>query len=61
MENLYVAFTDVSQATIAMYFAGPQSTTTFPYQGTVLASDPRWAAFYNSMPVMAQAYLPAPA
>lgn len=44
-----VQFTDSSETVVSSFFAGPQSATAFPNQGTLQTSSPLWLAFYNSM------------
>jgi hypothetical protein len=59
MSNIYVQFSDATETVIVATFAGPQGTT-IPNQGTVPASDARWAAFYAALPASAQALLTPP-
>jgi len=57
---MFVNFTDATQTVICGVFAGPQPTVTYPNQGTVTASDARWAEFYATLPASMQANLTPP-
>ena len=57
---MYVQFSNSAQAVIIAVFAGPQNATAFPNQGTVTASDARWAAYYATLPAAVQANLTPP-
>ena len=57
---MYVQFSDFTETTIIAVFSGPQNATAFPNQGTVTASDARWAAFYATQPAWAQTALLQP-
>ncbi|HTJ88865.1 MAG TPA: hypothetical protein VL356_01615 [Acidocella sp.] len=56
---MYVQFTDATETTIASVFSTPQPAT-WPNQGTVTASDARWAAYYATLPASVQATLTPP-
>ena len=60
MTTLYIAFTDESGSAIASFFSGPQDKAGFPYQATIESSDPKWKAFYDSVPEMMRNGLPEP-
>ena len=60
MTTLYIAFTDESGSAIASFFSGPQDKAAFPHQATIETSDPKWKAFYESIPEMMRDGLPAP-
>lgn len=57
---MFVQFSDTTETTIVAFFAGQQNATTYPNQGTVTASDARWATYYAAVPPLMQARLPAP-
>ena len=57
---MYVQFSDATQTVIIATFAGPQNASAYPNQGTVTASDARWATFYAVLPASAQAALTPP-
>ncbi len=46
---MFVNFTDSTQKNISDVFCGPQDETIYPNQGTVAASDARWAAYYAAV------------
>jgi hypothetical protein len=54
-----VQFSDETETTIIASYAGPQPSS-IPNQGTVTASDPRWAAYYASFPASMQSALTPP-
>lgn len=58
---LNVQFSDATEATIVSYFASPQDVATFPNQGQVEASDPRWTSYCGALPSMAAVFVPSPA
>lgn len=58
---MYVQFSGPDQAVIVSYFGALQNPSEFPNQGDVAATDPRWAAFYASIPATERSGLPAPA
>jgi len=60
MQTINVQFSDDTDSTVVAYFAGPQDPTDYPHQGTLPTTDPRWAAFYNQVPVFIRGGLPAP-
>jgi hypothetical protein len=57
---LNVQFFDSTETTIVSSFAVPQDASTYPNQGQVETSDPRWKAFFDLMNPAVQKYLPAP-
>ncbi len=60
METIYVQFSDSSENVIIALFGSPQSIEYYPYQGEVNESDPRYAIFWNSIPVEYQVMWPTP-
>lgn len=60
MTTLNIQWADADETAIISYFGGPQLPEVFANLGTVDASDARWAAYYDSMPAVVQAMLPAP-
>jgi hypothetical protein len=56
---MYVQFTDSTETVIASVFSVPQPAA-WPNQGTVAASDARWAAYYATLPASVQATLTPP-
>ncbi len=58
--KIYVQFSDDTESTITTYFCCEQSKEAFPFLGEVELSDPRWIAFYESMPYFIQQDLPTP-
>lgn len=50
MTEIYVAFSDSSEATIIAAFSCNQDTETWPYQGVVQSDDARWATYFNGIP-----------
>ena len=57
---MFVQFSDATQSTIIATFASPQNAAAYPNQGTVAASDARWATFYATLPASFQAALTPP-
>lgn len=60
MTLLYVQFADESEEVIISYFGSPNDPDVWPNQGTVDTSDPRWAVYWNGLPILLQRMLPAP-
>ncbi|WP_343726699.1 hypothetical protein [Burkholderia seminalis] len=60
MASIYVQYSDSTEKTIIGYFGAPQDEATFPNQGTVDASDARWATFFATIPSVDQPNFPAP-
>jgi hypothetical protein len=60
MATIYVQFTDSTETTIRAAFTNAQNATAYPNQGTVTDSDPRWATFYDAIPIGAQSGWPTP-
>lgn len=57
---MFVQFSDANSTAIISVFASAQNAADWPNQGTVTTSDPRWAAYYATLPAAIQARLPAP-
>jgi hypothetical protein len=57
---VYVSFSDSSDTVIDTYIGGPQDPVSWPNQGTVDTSDPRWATSYDSLGSWIQSQLPPP-
>jgi len=60
MTTLNVLFSDNTNSTVVGYFASPPNTTDYANLGTVADSDPKWAAYYKSLPWLLQQGLPLP-
>jgi hypothetical protein len=58
--NLYVQFSDDTMQTIISLFGGPQDPSEYPNQDVIDSTDPRYVAYYNSMPASFRPYLPSP-
>lgn len=58
--NVNVQFVDETQDVISCYFGCPQDESIYENLGEVGLDDPRWLAFYDSMPEYCREYLPAP-
>lgn len=59
MTAINVQFSDAAGSAVITYFGSPQDPGAYPNQGTLDASDPRWKAWYDSVP-SCQPFLPAP-
>lgn len=57
---MFVQFSDADEKVIVTVFANEQDTETFKNQGQVDLSDPRYAAFFNALPPLAQQGMPSP-
>lgn len=60
MTTLNVQFADNAEAIIISYFGAPQNSSVYENVGTVDTSDAKWKTYFESQPVWAQPYLPAP-
>ncbi|HEN3657817.1 TPA: hypothetical protein U5E24_001561 [Yersinia enterocolitica] len=60
MDELYVQFTDETEAVIGAYFCCPQDPNVYPHLGTVFADDPRYVTFYYSLPDFIRGGMPSP-
>ena len=54
MSDVYVQFTDDENTTVKAIFGCHQNDDDCPNQSVISDSDPRYAAFYNSMPTYIQ-------
>ncbi len=52
MSQIYVQFSDNSEAEIISYFTCPQDPVVWPNQGTVDANDTRWITYCASLPAL---------
>ncbi len=57
---LNVQFTDETESKIQSWYLSPQDADAIPNLGTVEADDPRWKAFYESVPEYMRQCFPAP-
>jgi hypothetical protein len=60
MTSIYVQFSDASKTKLVSIFGAPQDATAWPNQGVVDSSDPRYLAYYQSVPSAALLGLPPP-
>lgn len=60
MSILNVQFTDATETRIQSWFLSPQDPGKMENLGTVEADDPRWKAFYESVPEYMRQCFPAP-
>lgn len=60
MDTIYVQFSDNTEQRIVSAFTSPQDPMVWPNQGTVTSSDPRWAAYFATLPAGIAAAWPAP-
>ncbi len=60
MSQIFVQFTNSSDEVILSCFGSPQEGDSWPNQGTVDNSDPRWVVFYNEQSILFQRILPTP-
>jgi hypothetical protein len=58
--NLYVQFSDDTMQVITSLFSGPQDPAEYPNQDVIASTDPRYVAYYYSMPEWFRPYLPSP-
>ncbi|SOY56875.1 hypothetical protein [Cupriavidus taiwanensis] len=58
--TIHVQFSDEQQAVIVSCFNTSQDPEYWPNQGVVTSDDPRWHAYYESLPETFRQYLPAP-
>lgn len=47
---MFVEFSDASKTAMIAVFSGPADINDHPVQGEIEPNDPRYAAFYNSLP-----------
>ncbi|AIT19940.1 MULTISPECIES: hypothetical protein [pseudomallei group] len=57
---MFVQFSDADEKIIIAVFANEQDSETFPHQGQVDLTDPRFAAFFNALPHLAQQGMSSP-
>lgn len=57
---LHVQFRDESETVIVGCFAELQSPDEYPNQGELATTDPRWGAYWNSLPEGARRWLLPP-
>ncbi|MGS1033101.1 hypothetical protein [Burkholderia glumae] len=57
---MYVQFTDSSETAIIAIFGCAQDPKIYPNQGEIETSDPRYGAYYESLPAPAQKWIEAP-
>jgi hypothetical protein len=50
MTSIFVQFSDASQESVISAFSCPQNIEAWPNQGEIDSSDPRWKAYYSSIP-----------
>ncbi|MFA3777891.1 hypothetical protein [Yersinia sp. 1652 StPb PI] len=60
MENLYVQFSNETETVIISWFCCQQSPEYYSFLGEVYANDPRYIAFYDSLPSFIRDGLPEP-
>jgi hypothetical protein len=60
MAEIFVQFADATEKVIVAAFGCAQDETAWPNQGIVANSDSRWAAYYATIPIGAQAAWPEP-
>lgn len=60
MAIVHVQFADETETTIVSYFGSPQDPAIYPNYADIDTSDPRWHAYYNSLPDWLQPWLPTP-
>jgi hypothetical protein len=60
METVFVSFSDETETVINGGIGGPQPMESVPYQGEVAVNDPRYVAWFDSLPEWSQIYLPEP-
>ncbi|BBS30113.1 hypothetical protein WP5S18C02_03190 [Enterobacter cloacae] len=60
MTTIYVQFSGKDEKDIVTYFSNPPLPDSFENLGTVDESDPRYAAFWSSFPVIVTQYWPVP-
>ncbi|AHE31123.1 hypothetical protein [Burkholderia pseudomallei] len=57
---MFVQFSDADEKVITAVFANEQDREVFPNQGKIDLTDPRYAAFFNALPRLAQQAIPSP-
>lgn len=60
MQAIHVQFSDPNEESISAYFSAPQDSSAYPNQGEIYASDARWKAYWDALPLVMQSALPAP-
>ncbi|WP_342705131.1 hypothetical protein OHZ10_29125 [Burkholderia arboris] len=58
MSNIFVQFSDASEATVTSVFGCQQEAGAYPHQGEVAASDARYLAYLDSLPEAQRQGLP---
>jgi len=62
MTTINVQFSDATETVVTGYAGCPQDENTWPHQGVISVSDPRWKTYYDAQhPAIIQPYLPEPA
>ncbi|WP_177318071.1 hypothetical protein [Burkholderia ubonensis] len=57
---MFVAFSDASETKVTAIFDCEQDLSSWPHQGELQTSDPRYATFFSTFPLLMQASLPQP-
>lgn len=57
---MFVQFSDADEKVIVALFANEQDNEIFMNQGQVDLSDPRYASFFNELPLLAREAMPLP-
>ncbi len=60
MKDIYVQFSDATEATVVSVFGAPQDPAAWSNLGKIPSDDPRYAAYYNSLPEMSRQFMVAP-
>ncbi|MBR8188301.1 MULTISPECIES: hypothetical protein [Burkholderia cepacia complex] len=60
MTTAFVEFFDAAETIILSVFSCPQDINIYPNQAAISTSDNRYASFYNGLPPIGRAGLPAP-
>ncbi|CQD70989.1 Uncharacterised protein [Yersinia enterocolitica] len=60
VDEYYVQFTDDTETVIGSYFCCQQDPNVYPNLGTVFGNDPRYIAYYDSLPAFARDGMPVP-
>ena len=60
METIWLQFSEETKTAADGWSSWQQPIESFPYQEEVELSDPRYIAYYDSLPGWAQAYAPSP-
>ncbi|MGO4151519.1 hypothetical protein [Cupriavidus basilensis] len=59
MKDICVQFLDASEATVVSVFGAPQDPAAWSNLGRVPSDDPRYAAYYDSLPEMSRQFMVA--